>query len=290
MSARVRRHLATTALLSVALAATSEAAVTGKPTTADCLTASHGALDLGTQHKLRAQRDQLLVCASASCPAAIRKDCVAQVEEIKGEIPTIIFAAKDPSGADVAAVKVTMDGETLATALDGVPLPVDPGSHAFTFEMAGQAPVTKTFVIQEGQHDRRETVLFGAPVMIPVVATAAPDSSSSSGGLGTQRTLAIVAGGLGVVGLGVGTAFGIVALSQKSGAETACPSSSCATEAGSNKWSQAATSGNVSTVALIVGGVGIAGAAVLWLTAPGAQSGTTQVGIGPGVVEVKGTW
>jgi hypothetical protein len=283
-----RRALATTALL--ALAATTGNASASKPTTADCLAASHSALDLGTQHKLRAQREQLLVCASASCPAAIRKDCLGQVEEMKGEIPTIIFAAKDPSGADVAAVKVTMDGETLAASLDGVPLQVDPGSHAFTFEMAGQAPVTKTFVIEEGQHDRRETIPFGPAVVAPPPPVVAPASESSSGGLGSGRTLAIVSGGLGVVGLGVGTAFGIVALSQKSSAQAACPSSPCGTEEGSSKWSQAATSGNVSTVALVVGGVGVAGAVVLWLTAPGSRGGTTQVGLGPGVVEVKGTW
>jgi hypothetical protein len=229
------------------------------------------------------------VCAAASCPSEIRKDCLAQVEELKGEIPTIIFAAKGPSGGDVAAVKVTLDGEALAAQLDGVPLPIDPGSHEFTFEMAGQPPITKTFVIQEGQHDRRETIAFGAPTPPPVTMPAA-ESSSTFSGLGTGRTLAIVAGGLGVVGLGIGTTFGIVALSQKSSAQAACPTSSCSTEEGSSKWSQAATSGNVSTVALVVGVVGIAGAVALWFTAPGSRGSTTQVGIGPGVVEVRGRW
>ncbi len=58
----------------------------------------------------------------------------------------------------------------------------------------------------------------------------------------------------------------------------------CATQDGVNKWSAAASTGNISTIAFIVGGVGIAGAAVLWSTAPGAtrQTGAAQVGVGPG--------
>src|SRR5438105_11962894 len=83
------------------------------PTTADCLGASEASLKLGNEHKLRAERAQLLVCATATCPADIRKECLARVDEVNAQIPTVVFSAKDPSGADLSAVKVTMDGETL---------------------------------------------------------------------------------------------------------------------------------------------------------------------------------
>jgi hypothetical protein len=53
--------------------------------------------------------------------------------------------------------------------------------------------------------------------------------------------------------------------------------------------SQARSAGNISTVGFIVGGVGLAGAAVLWLTA-GSSSSAPQVGLGPQGVSVKARW
>ena len=56
--------------------------------------------------------------------------------------------------ADLTAVKVTMDHEVLSSALDGTALPIDPGIHTFTFEAAGQRPVTKSLVQGHGPAPR----------------------------------------------------------------------------------------------------------------------------------------
>jgi len=262
------------------------------PTTADCLTASETSFRLGNEHKLRAKRHELLVCAAPSCPADIRKDCTGRVDEVNVQIPTIIFQVKDATGADITAVKVTMDGEALADRLEGTALSIDPGEHVFTFEAVGQAPVSRKLVILQAQKDRRELVTFGAPGAAPaaaaVPAVSTPPAADASLRMGTQKILSIVVGGIGVVGVGLGTAFGIMTISQKSDAQSACPGSTCATSDGVNKWSTAASSGNISTVGFILGGVGLAGAAVLWFTAPSSKS--TQVGVGPGGLQVKGTW
>jgi hypothetical protein len=259
------------------------------PTTADCLAASDASLKAGNQHKLRAERAQLLVCAAPSCPADIRKDCVSRVDEVNLQIPTTIFGAKDSSGGDLSAVKVTMDGEVLAERLEGTALSIDPGEHTFSFETAGQPPVTRRLLIQQAQKDRREVIQFGTPAPAAAVSTPPPERvPEENRGLGSQRILAIGAGGIGVAGLGVGTAFGILAASQKSAAQGACPGNPCATQSGANKWSTAGATGNISTVAFVVGGLGLAGAAALWLTAP--RSSGTQVGFGPGTLQMKGTW
>jgi hypothetical protein len=267
------------------------------PTTADCLAASDASLKLGNEHKLRADRSQLLVCAAASCPADIRKECVSRVAEVNAQIPTIIFAARDAMGADLSAVKVTMDGEVVAERLEGSAISIDPGDHTFTFETAAQSPVTKKFLIQQAQKDRREAITFGTaasgaapPTPQPGASPASTPAAEPSHGMGTQKILALVAGGVGVIGLGVGTAFGVIAMSQKSTAQSACPNQ-CATSAGVNDWSTAESSGTISTVGFIVGGVGIAGAAVLWFTAPSSSGGgSTQVGLGPSGLQVKGVW
>jgi hypothetical protein len=270
------------------------------PTTADCLAASEAALKSGNDHKLRAERSQLLVCAAASCPSDIRKECASRVDEVNVQIPTLIFEARDPSGSDLNAVKVTMDGEVLAERLEGTALSIDPGEHTFTFETANQGPVTKKFTIQEAQKERRELITFGAATTAPNPVTPTPQPTSAQSlpesppsvngnqGLGTQKILAIVAGGIGVVGLGIGSAFGVIAMSQKSDAQSACPGSQCTTQVGVNKWNTAGSTGNVSTIAFVIGGLGVAGAAVLWFTAPTLAS--MQVGLGPGILQVKGTW
>ncbi|HEX8795218.1 MAG TPA: hypothetical protein VF765_29925 [Polyangiaceae bacterium] len=271
------------------------------PTTADCLDASDASLQVANQHKLRAERSQLLVCAATSCPADIRKECLRRVDEVNAQIPTMIFEVKDPSGRDIAAVKVSMDGEVLAERLQGTALSVDPGEHTFRFETAGQDPVTRSLVVQESQKERHEVVNFGTapispspsqPAATPVTDPEAdgPSGGSVPRGLGTQRVLALVAGGVGVIGIGLGTAFGLMALAKKGDAQSVC-AESCTTQDGVNKWSDAATTGNLSTAGFIVGGIGLAGGAVLWITAPSTDGApTVGVGLAPGSIQLNGAW
>lgn len=272
------------------------------PTNADCLAASEASLKAGNAHHLRAERSELLVCSSSNCPSDIRKECLHRVDEVNAAIPTVIFQAKDGVGNDLVAVRVTLDGEVLAERLEGTPLSIDPGEHTFVFETPGQPSVQKHFVIQEGQKDQRESIAFGTPILAPPQAgppqgsAFAPGTPSSSTpdngeGLSTPKIVAIVAGGVGVVGLGVGSAFGLVAISKKSDAQNACPGE-CADQAGVGKWRDAKSAAQVSDVAFVVGAVGLGAAAVLWFVvkSPPASEATAQVGFGLGSVELKGAW
>jgi hypothetical protein len=259
-------------------------------TTADCLAANNSSIDLRNDHKLRAARGELLICAVASCPTDIRKECLRRLDEVNAQVPTITFETKDASGQDLSAVKVTMDGQPLADRLEGTALSIDPGEHIFTFEAAGQPAVRRQFVILEAQKDRRESITFGEPTRI-LEPLEPPPQPASPQGLGTQKILAVVAGGVGVVGLGVGSVFGLMAVSKKNDAQNACPND-CADQNGVNLWSHAKTAAQVSDIAFIVGGVGMVGGTSLWFTAK-PQSGrgpSAQVGLGPGSVQLKGVW
>jgi hypothetical protein len=299
-----RRSILLTAPLVATLLAAAGAAHAADPTTADCLAASDASLKSGNEHKLRAERAQLLVCAATSCPADIRKECLRRVDEVNAQIPTIVFAAKDATGADLGAVKVTMDGEVLVDRLEGTAISIDPGEHTFTFDAAGQAPVTKKLLIQEAQKERREAIVFGTPATegpppgppgahppaSPGPLPPSPPPPAAEGhGMGAQKVLALVAGGLGVVGIGVGSAFGLVAMSKKNDAKSVCPDA-CATQDGVNKWSDAKSAGNLSTIGFVAGGVLLAGGVVLWLTAPSGEATGPRVGLAPGGVLVKGAW
>ena len=280
-----------------------------EPTTADCLDASEKSLALRNQHKLREARDQLLICSAGSCPADIRDECIRRVDGINAAMPTLVFEAKDAAGNDLVAVKVTMDGQPVADRLDGVALSIDPGEHAFTFAMEGQPPVVKKLVLREGEKHRQERIAFGvpvaptpaaapipvsAPIVAPELQAAPPPSETLPRGFGTQRILALVSAGVGVVGLGFGIGYGLAAMSKHDEAKKACPGL-CTDQHGVDLWNQASSAGNVSTVGFIVGAAGIVGGAVLWFTARPAASETgqgaaTQVGFGLGSVQCKGVW
>lgn len=274
------------------------------PTTADCLNAHNSSVELRNAQKLRGARAQLLICAAQSCPTEVRKECLRHADEVNAQIPTITFEPKDAAGHDLIAVKVTMDGEPLADRLEGMALSTDPGVHTFVFETEGQTPVEKQLVVREGVKDRRVSVVFGAALAAPIppatqriVGPVSVPAATDVGGrpvgsaLGTQKIAALVAGGVGVVGLGLGTVFGLVAVSIKNDAQNACPGA-CASQDGVDKWSNAKTAAQLADVFFVVGGVGIAGAAALWFTAkpPATGEPATQVGFGPGGVQVRGTW
>jgi hypothetical protein len=106
-----------------------------------------------------------------------------------------------------------------------------------------------------------------------------------------QRISALVVAGIGVTGLAIGTLFGFQAMSKRDDATRVCPNQ-CASQDGVNLWHDAKTAGNVSTAAFVIGGVALAGGAALWFTAPrsSTQMASLQVALGPGAVQVKGTF
>jgi hypothetical protein len=271
------------------------------PTIAECLTANDKSISLRNEHKLLAARKELLVCAASTCPAEVRKECLRRIDLVNTSLPTVVLEAKDGAGNDLSAVKVTMDGDVLVEKLDGSSISLDPGAHTFNFEVAGQPPLTRQLVIREGQKDRREVLQFGAPAAgatpaTPVAKTTANpaietsvDRVSSSAG-GTQKIVALVAAGVGVAGVGVGTIFGLQSMSKHSDASTKCPGA-CSVQAGVELWNDARSAGNISTIAFAVGGVGLVTGAILWFTAKTPSHTTAlQADIGPGSVQIRGSW
>lgn len=285
------------------------------PTTADCLSASEASLKLRGEHKLREARGQLLVCASASCPADVRNECVRRVDPVNAAIPTIIFEAKDAAGNDMTAVKVTMDGQPLAERLEGSAISLDPGTHTFRFEVVGQPPVEKTLVIYEAVKDRHEPIVMstggavglvpsplppplalpppsiGAPPSPPPTPASAPDTGATASKWNSRKTVALAVGSLGIAGLAVGGIFGGMAASDWSSAKSeSCPNCSpMKYQEASSDHNNAITAATVSTASFIAGGALVTAGVVLWFTAPSAHEAPPSPtalwlvpGIGPG--------
>lgn len=295
MSPPIRRNLVAAFASVSAIVGLTRPAKAAEPTMAECLSANESAIKLRGDHKLRQARDRSLVCSATTCPGEVRDTCQHRVRDLNAAIPTVVFLAKDGAGHDLVAVRVSMDGEPIGDRLDGTAIPVDPGQHTFKFEVTGQPPVDLSLVVGEGQKDRRETVTLGGAA---VAATASPTPASPGVGKvppapnpgmqgesqpaagapgGGQRIFGIVAGAVGVVGLGLGGVFGGLAASDWSKAKAACNGKpvSCTTDPNSTGFQgerSATTMATLSTVSFIAGGVLAAGGVVVFLTAPRTPS------------------
>jgi hypothetical protein len=151
----------------------------------------------------RRARGAFIACAAEECPGEVRKSCVGWLGELEKATPTVVFGAR-ARGAEVSDVRVSVDGEVVATRIDGKPIPLDPGEHRFRFERAGEDPVDQTSVVLAGEKERLMSVRFGPePVATPSgVASppgAAPNAPPGSAGTGVAPGAAAVT--LGAVGL-----------------------------------------------------------------------------------------
>lgn len=268
-------------------------------TTAQCVSVNEHAQALRRGGELRAARTNLRRCVSRSCPGPVRVDCATRLDEVERAMPSLVFVAKDAKGADLVAVSVAMDGVVLTDQLDGSALSVDPGEHTFELTTKGASPVSTHLVLREGMKGRHELVVFGTPpqgVETPARQADAPTPAPEARDGSSQRLLGLIVGGAGIVGLGIGTYFGVRA---KGTYDDASASANC--PAGLSSCNQSGVDGNrtahdqatVSTVAFVAGGALLAGGVVLFLTAPKDGSVRVQAG-GLGAssagLQLRGGW
>lgn len=185
----------------LALAATAGAppstrkpAASDAPSKAQCLRAYEQAQRLRKAAKLRETRQQLIVCSHEVCPAELRSDCGRWLTEAETDTPSIVFGAKGPDGRDAVDVRVSIDDQLVTEKLDGKAIELDPGQHRIRFEMKGRAPIEQDLLVREREKGRAVSVEFAAD---------APPARHRS------RVLAYAAGGVGILGLGAFTYFGL---------------------------------------------------------------------------------
>lgn len=298
-----------TALVLLALFADSAASADEPPTKEACIAANESAQDLQTAGKLRDARSKLLVCVAESCPGPLRQDCTQRLADVDRAAPTVVFVAKDAAGADLSAVRVTMDGHVLVDSLNGTAIPVDPGEHRFFFEAAGLPLLDRTLTLRAGEKDRREFVVFGgaalpggappAPAQAPTAGPPGPpgpepaapgrpaETTSTSRTGSSQRMIGLVLGGAGAVGLVVGGVFGILtkttydhALGSECGLAAGYADAKTCTAAGAQDVQSSHDLATVSTVGFVAGAALLGGGAYLFFTAPKASAVSLAPAVG----------
>jgi hypothetical protein len=241
-------------------------------------------------------------------PAAFVEAQAAARAELPGLEPRIAMLTVTVSGADAKAVSIMVDGQKLASVYVGAPKPIDPGEHKIQATSDGMVSDVVTLHIKEGARQSVSLALApqkGAPsVALPTQVTAPPaqatppalvtpspnqmdaatrDTASAPAESGTSalRIASYVALGVGAVGLGAGTVFGLQSVSKRSSADELCPdpnhclnSKKDTVEELDNAARQAQT---LATVGFVAGGVGVAaGVTLLLLSGKKDQSALRQ--------------
>jgi hypothetical protein len=201
---------------------------------------------------------------------------------------------------DTTGLEVRRDGVPVQPAEFGSPIPVDPGPHTIEASAPGKQKWTSTVQVTEASKfavdvpkllSATDAAGTPTPETPKPVETPPLDQAPHSSAGSTQRTAAIVVGAVGVVGVGIGAVFGLGASSKWSDAKSNCTAYpyGCSQDALDAK-SSAQSKASVATVAFIVGGAAIAGAAVLWFTAGPSKENSVAVGVGPGAAFMRGSF
>jgi hypothetical protein len=211
------------------------------------------------------------------------------VEEASKEAPAVAarrawvtVVVQGPSSPQVLIDDVAVPGAAI-----GIKLACNPGAHTVKATATGFAAAERPFAIAEGTSqtipipmEREAPPPPPAPVAqeepkpeaTPLPSSPPPEESSPGSG---QRTAGIAVLGVGIAGLVVGGVTGAIALGKHGSLSDSCPDGHCTADQ-TGAVSTYRTFANVSTVAVIAGGVVAATGLTLFLTAPSRSS---QVGV-----------
>jgi hypothetical protein len=180
-----------------------------------------------------------------------------------------------PAGSDLPDLEIKRDGGVIRRAAWGSAMPVDPGDHLIEASAPGKTTWKQSVTI--GPKADNKTLSIPTLELAPVTPAAAPtvpvESASApvqvhSGGRSPAGWVAI---GFGVVGLGVGSYFGLQAMSDQKKADDQCRNDQCRGD-GLLQNQNAIKAANLSTVGFGVGIVGVGVGTALLLMSGGAAT------------------
>jgi serine/threonine-protein kinase len=205
-----------------------------------------------------------------------------------------------PSGAAIPGLLITRNGNVVPAAALGAPVPVDPGEQKLTAAAPGYAtwstsvdlppngarvavdiPALQPLPPNETTIAQTEPVTQAPSVPTPQPAAAATEPQGTF-----HKPLAYVLGGVGIVALGVGSYFGVRAISENGKADDICTNDRCNAQGFEHDQNahQAATVSNV----LVAGGLAlVAAGVVVYLTRPHEDSVQVSLSTGPASAQLN---
>jgi len=249
-----------TAIVGTAFATASPRTASADPASVEaqdkqgCIDAFKRAQRLRRRGELLSARAELIVCGQPQCPDMLEIKCIEWVEEVRQAIPTVVVSARNEQGHDITQADVTIDDEVIASALDGLPLELDPGAHEVRVTREGRS-IAQRIVATQGAKNRLLVLRF-------------PPAAPPTGAVRSERPPLPVLGwigfGLGATGLIVGTATGIASLAEAKKLD--CPNDTCF-QFQADALSTGRALAHTSTASFVLAGVGtgLGVTALTWL-------------------------
>jgi hypothetical protein len=214
--------------------------------------------------------------AAARAAAAGKKDIEAhaldRAKALAPQLSTLTIVV--PPASDVTGLVLRRDGTVIERGAWGTPLPVDPGTYGIDASAAHRVTWATRVAVKSGA-DR-------VTVVVPVLdedKTARAPAPAGGEGWPAGKTVGLALGIGGVIGVGLGSFFGLRAASLNDDAKSHCPESPrCLDAEGPALTKDAQGAATISTVALIAGAALLVSGAVLWFTAP-SRAATTAASV-----------
>lgn len=188
-------------------------------------------------------------------------ETAAQAKALEARLPRIQLEGASKENLD----RVVMDGEEVPEA-EWRQIMASAGPHTIEFHIRGGALVTKTVVAGAGITTvQAPATASGSTREMPATSVKLTPAVQTERSSPTQKWVGVTIAGVGVVGIGIGAVFGMLASSNKPALDQ-CPNNRCPPDVLA-KAEDGRSQATISTIAFIAGGVALAGGAVLALTA-----------------------
>jgi hypothetical protein len=208
------------------------------------------------------------------------KAAIERAEALDKTVPKLELKIAESSGE----LQVFVNERQLTPAELAQPLRLDPGTYTVVAKAPGKADFQSEVQLTEGQTATLEIAALGdapstaAPTTTASAAPSSEPAAPADTGLKGRRTIAIALGAAGVVGLGVGTFFGLRAKSKLDESnESHCDANDACDPAGLDLRSNAQSAALISTIGFGAGVVLLGAGAFFWFTDQPASPTALQV-------------
>jgi hypothetical protein len=227
-----------------------------------------------------------------------------RAKALSSELATVTIRV---TAVDASRV-VKLDEREIRAGTFGTPIPIDPGEHVVTATSPGRVPFERRFSVARGH----ATLAIEIPMLAAETARAAvsvptatapvrkpatdyPPPQHGVGSEKSERSLVpwLVAGGIGVAGIAVGTVYGLKTFSEKRTVDHECPGSAptCDSPVGIRANERAHEAALVSTIGFGVSAAAGAVLGFLFFSGSGdetARSTSITTHVGPDGARVAG--
>lgn len=195
-----------------------------------------------------------------------------------------------------AGAEVTIDGRRVGVTPLSSPIRLDPGTHAVRAQRSSRT-AAETIDVVAG--DSRQVVLRLNTHELDLSPERAPQAGAPleprpvpaerAEPLQGQRLWAVIAGGVGLASLGVGSFFGVKAANRWQEAQDKCPRDRCVDREDVGLADDVRRSARLATAGFVVSGAALTLGAGLWLTAPRAEPRGARPHLGAAVLPGSAT-